>query len=68
MAQTKNCAKRLTHTITYKYKQVNEYAIKTYKMQKNNQHTHRRKKAKYIIYQPINTCKSMRWLRLLFFD
>ena len=38
-------------------------------MQKNNnKHIHRYKKTKYIIYRPKNTCKSMRWLRLLFFD
>ena len=27
-------------------------------------HVHKHKQAKYITYRPINTCKSMRWLRL----
>ena len=54
----KNCAK-LSDILTYKYKKVNESAIKKYT--KNiEQIQNRHKKAKYIIFQPINTCKSLR--------
>ena len=42
--------------------------LKIIQKAKNNEHIHRHKKAKCIIYRSINTCESMQWLRLLFFN